>query len=352
MKKANPKTVGGFVIGAVVLGVAAVMVFGGGWLFAERQTYVAFFPGSLMGLRMGASVDMRGIQVGTVTDLWVEVDPETLEFTMPVLITLDFSRIRGVLEREVTKEKEDSDLPRLIERGLRAQLAAQSLVTGQQSVQLDFHPDTAVRLVETDLPYEQFPTIPSTFEQVESGIGDIVTRAGVVLAKVSDLLSDENRGNVGQAFDNIAEGTAKIEKAVEDLRNVIADVGAVIRSIKADIPRFQDLRETAEQTLASYTALAERAEGMLAANEDGVKKAVSGLREAESRISALAEQAAKLIEANQKGIGDFTSTGLYELTNLAVDAQAAAEQFRRVMEEMERDPARFFLGRPGQVEVQ
>jgi ABC-type transporter Mla subunit MlaD len=284
-----------------------------------------------MGLRLGASVNMRGIQVGTVTDLWVEVDPKTLEFTMPVLLTLDYSRFRGVLDREARKDKETSDLSQAIEQGLRAKLAAESLVTGQQTVQLDFHPDTEVRLTETDLPYKQLPTIPSTFQKVESGLSDLVTGAGVVLAKVSDLLSDENRTKLGEALANIA---------------------AVLQALKEDVPRYRRLGDTAEQTLVSYKALAERADGMLAANEDGVKRAISGLHEAESKISALAEQAAKLIEANQKGIGDFTNTGLYELTNLAVDAQAAVEQLRRVLEEMERDPARFFLGRPGEVEVQ
>jgi paraquat-inducible protein B len=348
MKKANPKTVGGFVLGAVILAVFAVGVFGGGRFLDERATYVAFFPGSLMGLRIGAPVEMRGIQIGTVTDVWVEVDPDSLEFVIPVLMEIELSRVRGA----TTSDEAGSRARELVEKGLRVQLAAQSLVTGQHSIQMDFHPDTPARLVETDLPHPQFPTIPSKFAEIESDIGDVVDRAGVVLAQVSDLLSDENRVKVGQALENVADATSKVEKAVEDLRGILANIGSIVETIKTDLPEFQQLRETAEQTLVSYKALAERADGMLAANEDGVKKAISGLRQAESRISALAEQATKLIEANQKGIGDFTNTGLYELTNLAVDAQAAAEQFRRVMEEMERDPARFFLGRPGDVEVQ
>lgn len=327
MKKANPKTVGGFVLGAVAIGVAALIVFGSGRFFAEKETFVAFFPGSLMGLRQGASVDMQGIQVGTVTDLWVEVDPETLEFTRPVLITLDYSRFRGITE----EEEDENDLPKLIERGFRAQLAAQSLVTGQQSVQLGFHPDTEVKLVETDLPYKQFPTVPSTFEKVEAGLGDVVTSASEVLDQVKDLLSEENRMRVA--------GT-------------LQDVREVIQMFKEDAPRYRKLAENADATLLSYKALADRAEGILADNEEGINKAIIGMDEMGHNFSALAQRATKLIAANEKGLTEFTNTGLVELTNLAVDAQAAAEQIRRVMEEMERDPARFFLGRPAQVEVQ
>ena len=148
MKKANPKTVGGFVLGAVILAVIAVGVFGGGRFFEERKTYVAFFPGSLMGLRIGAPVEMRGIQIGTVTDVWVEVDPESLEFMIPVLMEIELSRIRGA----TTADDAGGRSRELVEKGLRVQLAAQSLVTGQQSIQMDFHPDTPAKLVKRISP--------------------------------------------------------------------------------------------------------------------------------------------------------------------------------------------------------
>jgi len=331
MKKANPKTVGGFVLGAVAIGVAAVMVFGSGRFFAERETFVAFFPGSLQGLRIGASVDFRGVQVGTVTDLWVEVDDETLKFTMPVLMTIDYSRFRGVSGDEAEPSEDEKEHMTLIKRGLRAQLAAQSLVTGQQSIQLGFHPDTEAKLHETDLPYQQFPTIPSTFEKVEAGLGDVVTGASNLIAQVNDLVSENNR--------------MKIEDTLTDLRDVM-------RMFKEDVPMYRKLVNNADETLTSYKALAVRAEGILAENQEGINKAITGLEKMRGDVSALAQRATKLVEDNEKGLTEFTNTGLVELTNLAVDAQAAAEQIRRVMEEMERDPARFFLGEPGQVEVQ
>ena len=329
MKKANPKTVGGFVLGAAAIGVAAIIVFGSGRFFAETETFVAFFPGSLQGLRVGASVDMRGVQIGTVTDLWVEVNEETLEFTMPVFMSIDNARIRGVTTD--TTEPTQSDIQDYIDKGLRAQLRAQSLVTGQQSVQMGFHPDTEVRMVETDLPHPQFPTIPSTFEQVEAGLGDVVTKASKLLDEVSDLLSEENR--------------MRVSGTLEDLREIM-------RTFREDAPQVRKLIDNADGTLTSFRGLADRAEGILADNEEDIGKAIRGLEKMRGDFSTLAQSATKLIEDNRKGLTEFTNEGLVEISNLAVDAQAAAEQIRRVMEEMERDPARFFLGEPGQVEVQ
>ena len=316
MRKANPKTVGGFVIGAVLLAVAAVGVFGSGRFFEERGTVVAFFEGSLMGLRVGAPVEMRGVQIGTVTDFWAQIDPETLEFTFPVLIEIQSSKIRGISEAA----KDDDRLPELIKDGLRAQLVTQSLVTGQQSIQMQFLPDTEIKLLETDLPYPQVPTVPSAFEEIADDVGEVVKRANVLLDRVNDILSTENRAKIGDILANVNDTTAELQNGVNSLNALIADANAVIENINDSNPKLQALLDTTEETLNSYKALADRSTA--------------------------------LVEENRKGMKDFTSTGLYELSNLAVDAQGAIEQFRRVMEEMERDPARFFLGRPGEVEVQ
>ena len=132
----------------------------------------------------------------------------------------------------------------------------------------------------------------------------------------------------------------------------LEDVSEVVKMFREDVPRYRGLVDNADATLTSFRGLVDRADGILEENQPGIKKAIDGLDEMRGDISALAQRANKLIEDNEKGLTEFTNTGLVELTNLAVDAQATAEQIRRVMEEMERDPARFFLGQPGQVEVQ
>ena len=316
MKKANPKTVGGFVIGAVLLAIAAVGVFGSGRFFEERGTIVAFFEGSLMGLRVGAPVELRGVQIGTVTDFWAQVDPDTLEFTFPVLMEIEQSKIRGIAEAAEERER----LPQLIDDGLRAQLVTQSLVTGQQSIQMQFLPDTEIRMVETDLPYPQMPTVPSQFEEIADDVGEVIKRANVLLDRVNDILSEENRAQIGEIIATVATTTTELQQGVASINQILVDARAILANVQDSNPKVQKLLDTSEATLRSYQALADRSTA--------------------------------LVEENRKGMKDFTATGLYELTNLAVDAQGAIEQFRRVMEEMERDPARFFLGKPGEVEVQ
>ena len=203
----------------------------------------------------------------------------------------------------------------------------QSLVTGQQSIQMQFLPDTEVKLAETDLPYDQIPTVPSVFEELETDVSEVMKRANVLLDRVNDILSDENRTRIGDILANVTRTTTELGAGVDSLNLLLEDAREVVVNIKQSDPKLQELFDRANGTLESYDALAKRG-------------------------SVLVESSTALVEENRKGMKDFTSTGLYELTNLAVDAQGAIEQFRRVMEEMERDPARFFLGKPGEVEVQ
>jgi len=188
MQRANPTAVGGFVIGAVLLATAAVAVFGGGRFFQETERHVAYFDETQIGLRLGAPVTFRGVQVGTVTKFWVRINPDTLHFKVPVVFELQHDRFRGLSDLTAV-----SVLPQLIEQGLRAQLNQDSFVTGQQSILLDFFPGTEARLVETELPYDQFPTVPSKAAQLEGSVREMAAQADVVLRQVQVLLRDENQ---------------------------------------------------------------------------------------------------------------------------------------------------------------
>ena len=61
-------------------------------------------------------------------------------------------------------------------------------------------------------------------------------------------------------------------------------------------------------------------------------------------LGRMADQINNMVAENREGVRDFTQTGLYEITGLAQDAQRMTDQISRVMEDLERDPARFLFG--------
>src|SRR5262245_7341208 len=155
--KANPKLIGGFVVGAIALALVGAIAFGGGkFLAAKRQAVLFFSESSLAGLDIGSPVTFRGVKVGSVTGIVIRYDVDNQTLRIPVYIEIDLDRIEVISGREHVE-----NFQALIERGLRGQLVVQSLVTGQASIDFNFHPGTPINLTGTEPGMVELPTIPS-----------------------------------------------------------------------------------------------------------------------------------------------------------------------------------------------
>jgi len=178
-KEANKTVIGLFVVGAIVLLVVALVVFGGGKFFKETNRYVAFFEGSVKGLSVGAPVMFRGVRIGKVDDFQVYYDAKEEEFKIPVQLTLFPEKIHGIGMEEEFSEVESLEMwQQMLKDGFRAELQMQSLVTGQVGIQLDFHPGKPLKLYgleEFNLPSDirEIPTIQSAFQQLAKTIEQI-----------------------------------------------------------------------------------------------------------------------------------------------------------------------------------
>ena len=191
MTRANPAVVGGFVVGAIALIVVGLLLFGGTGWFVQHNRYIAYFPGSVKGLQVGAPVDFRGVTIGEVTEIRVLYDPQKVSARIPVIMELDPTRIEITGRQGV--ETQPEDVERLIEAGFRAQLQSQSLLTGLLFVNLDFYPDKPPRLVGGDEPYPEIPTIPSDLEQLQQTAGDVAARMPALLDQLNGLLTELNQ---------------------------------------------------------------------------------------------------------------------------------------------------------------
>src|SRR5689334_10454933 len=130
--KANPKVIGAFVVGAIALAIAALIVFGGGQFFKKAVPMVMFFQGSVGGLAVGNPVTFDGVKIGQVTRVEPVYDAAKQDVLIPVYIELD-TQIKSVGPQSGTVL---ANLDELIKDGLRAQLVSESMITGQQSVNL------------------------------------------------------------------------------------------------------------------------------------------------------------------------------------------------------------------------
>ena len=155
----------------MALVVIGVLLLGGAKFLTEKRTFVAYFEGSVKGLNVGAPVEFQGVKVGSVTDIQLQFLTEELEFRIPVFLQFEPGRMSQV-GRHVDPQRQL--LKPLVERGLRAQLEMQSLVTGQLIVQLGFHPDTPVTLVG-DGKIPEIPTVPTTMQELTQSVTHALT---------------------------------------------------------------------------------------------------------------------------------------------------------------------------------
>ena len=73
-KQANRMMIGGFVVLAVIIMAASLVVFGSGKFFKKTNKYVMYFDESVKGLSVGAPVLFQGVQIGSVTSIILQVD--------------------------------------------------------------------------------------------------------------------------------------------------------------------------------------------------------------------------------------------------------------------------------------
>ena len=147
-KQANKTAIGVFVVGAVVLAVAAIIVFGSGKFFVKTDFYVVYLPGSVKGLRIGAPVMFRGVKIGEVTQIRLYSVDKGTAMVIPVIFKVDpdqFHDVGSVVETDEASEEQFLD--EMIKMGWRAKMDMQSFVTGQKMINIDFYPDTPVRLL-------------------------------------------------------------------------------------------------------------------------------------------------------------------------------------------------------------
>ncbi len=146
------------------------------------------FHQSVRGLKVGAPVDFRGMVLGQVYDIDLQFDDKTRKFYTLVKVHLYPMRFGGAYERMVERNPDYTPgsypgqllLAPMIRHGLRAQMQASNLLTGQQFISLDFFPKAEPVDVDPDQHPIQLPTILGNFDRLQEQISSIVTKLDAI----------------------------------------------------------------------------------------------------------------------------------------------------------------------------
>lgn len=232
-KPANKKVIGIFVLGAIALLVVALVVFGSGKIFKKTVPVVFYFEGSVKGLNIGSAIMIRGVQVGSVTNLVLQFNPQDLSVRIPVYAEFDPEKVARVTGKIFEAKERAAMLQKLIDHGLRARLEMQSVLTGLLMINLDFLPNTPVNLVGKDPERLEIPTIPTPLE--------------ILSDKVQKLPIEETFNKLASAISGLEKviTSPEIQGGVNDLSQSLAEVKKLVRNINAEIkPLSAGVQET------------------------------------------------------------------------------------------------------------
>lgn len=325
-KQVSKTVIGGFMVSAMALLVVAVMIFGSGKFLKKVYPFVLFFDGSVKGLKLGSPVVFRGVKVGLVKKIVIRPNLQTLDVQIPVIINLDPENVETEEEKNPYKS-----VPKLIDKGLRAQLSMESLVTGQLMIDLDFHPEKTARLVGLDLGYPEIPTIPTTFDELAQTLKKVPIEE--IFEKLqSSIESIEKILTAPELMDTIRS----LNLAVSNVNKLINDGDKLVLNIDRQVKPLAQ----------SYQTVANDAQNLLRNVDNQIQPVFDRLDSALENARLAFEQAEKTLKTYDNLVEERSEIR-YKLNSALDETATAARSMRELTDYLKQRPESLLRGKGG-----
>jgi phospholipid/cholesterol/gamma-HCH transport system substrate-binding protein len=296
--KANYVLIGAFTILTAVL----LLLFG---LWAAKYSserswteYAVVFNEPVTGLTEGSSVQYNGISVGTVESLRLAPD--------------DPRQVQARLKLQ-------ADTP--VKVDTKAKMSITSL-TGSPFIQLTGGSPNAPWLTAVD--HRDVPVIRTE----ASALQNIADTANRLVARMDQVLSEENVKHIAKTLDNIDSLTTSVADQREDLRALIVSA--------------RRSSEQLEKTLNTTNRAVEDVDRELVDKLPGIVAKLDGTL---TKLDAAAGGANTILSENRAAIHSFANDGLSQLGPTLSELRGLVRDLRRITDRLDGGPARYILGR-------
>ncbi|HET8818607.1 MAG TPA: MlaD family protein [Xanthomonadaceae bacterium] len=290
-------------IGAFTLGVVAFALLFALWAarWSSQQAwdfYDIVFREAVTGLSEGGTVQYNGIAVGTVEDL---------------------SLMPNDPRKVVARIRVEADTPVRVDT--RAKLSITGL-TGTTFIQLTGGSPGAEPLRET--PGHDVPVIPTE----PSALQNIAQTADRIVARVDEILSEENVAHVSATLENLEAVSGALAMQRQDLSELVVSA-----------------RRSSQELEATLRATRGAVEGIDRELVDELPALVAKLDSALVQLELASTNANALIAENRAPISEFTQGGLQQVGPTLVELRTLIRDLRRVTNRFDGNPAGYMLGR-------
>lgn len=333
MRRGSPAVVGAFVVGAVVILVVLVAAIGSGSMFRKRYPFVLYFPSSVNGLREGAPVKFKGVQIGAVRSIKLPLGSGDPDMPIPVMIEIDGRQVART--QDLDHLPEALDLKDEIRQGLRAQLVVESIVTGILFVSLDYRPDAPPVLRGPRDGVPEIPTLPGDLEQMRGEAGDFLARlqeidfAGLVERSRSAVTAIEELAR----SEELRRSLASLEGTLVAVRGAATGIAEGVEAMTAEV------RTTAERTRESLEAI----EGLAVTVEGHVEPLAASVHASAERLGSLQAELEATLRTTRMLL-DPEAPIAVRLESALAEIERAARSTRGLVEYLERNPSALIRG--------
>jgi paraquat-inducible protein B len=291
--------------------------------YTKKTRWLLHFSGSVRGLTIGAPVELRGIRIGQVLDVRLQLNLKAREFRIPVLVEIEPGRLEAE-DMGVSESERREVMDRLVERGLRAQLKTGSFVTGQLYVDMDIYPEAAPVKINWNVPNPEFPTVPSQMdeltmsltglmeklksfplEEIGNGLKDTVQGTGRLVNSPDLVQAIKDLQGTLDAFKNVAVGLDRevmpdLKKAAGGFSETMKDTQGLVKALRSDLTPalHQAVVEVQKTLVAAQTTLS--SESPL---QHELKRVLSELSAAARSIRVMADYLERHPDALIRGKG-------------------------------------------------
>lgn len=297
----------------VLIGLFSVIVIGVALLFGlwlaksgsegKFNYYDIVFNEAVSGLSQGSSVQYSGIKVGDVA--FLRLDPQD-----PRKV---WARIRVVASAPI---KQDTT----------AKLALTG-ITGTSIIQLSSGTPASPMLEGKDGKIPVIVATPSPLTQLLSNGEDLMGNINQLIARFSNLLSEENTARISRTLDHLDQATGALSAERENVSAVMQQLAQASRQANAALAQASELMRSANGLLN------EQGKGML----ENANKTMASLE----RTSATLDQ---LISENRHSL-DGGIQGLSELGPAVSELRDTLAALRGISRRLEENPANYLLSR-------
>ena len=338
MTERSTKTfIGAFVLGALALLVAFILLLGSGSLGAKNPTFVLYFNSSLKGLIQGSPVYFKGIRIGKVNSIQIRPQLHGARFQTPVVIEIERNTATILLEGDKEGDffENTEALHNLIAHGLRAKLGMTSILTGQLCVELDILKNADPVDIASLHPYKGSPEIPTQLSSLDAALNTLED------IPVQEIIYD--------VMASIKSMSTQFQKV--DLSGLVNSLKATSDAVRTQVMGLGSLKTHADETLDAYTGLAASVQKEFNFTMRRMNSTLDSVRSMSADTSEAmneARNAMKEVRQTAESAGEFfseDSAPVLEFSQTMLSLRKAAQSLSDLATLLEIKPNSLIFGR-------